>query len=329
MSDVEMRQTQQRAVTVAACAAAFAVGGPLVGHRFETQHVQEAYTAEAARLASVLEATQGDWRQMASAESNDAGFIKASFTNYTETNAQTGLEVALRILPIRERDIQSLASLITFQPNSLGAVEQEQTELDCLAQAVYYEARSEGARGQMAVAEVVMNRSHDSRFPNTVCEVVYQGQYRSTGCQFTFTCDGSLRVKPRGEAWDRARAVALHVQLGLNKPVTNGATHYHTNYVDPYWSAGLVETNVVGTHIFYRFPKSGKEWRQAQMALEAQQTHNNTVEMLEADALAQESLRLIEIGAPQEAPMAPDAGLITISADELKAEPVLTLASRL
>ena len=108
-------------------------------------------------------------------------------------------------------------------------------ELDCLSEAVYYEARSEDTIGQMAVAEVVMNRVRDPRFPKTICDVVYQGQYRDTGCQFTFTCDGSLRHKPSGDAWDRAKDVALHVMLGLNTPVTNKATHYHTDYVNPYW----------------------------------------------------------------------------------------------
>ncbi len=107
------------------------------------------------------------------------------------------------------------------------------------------------------MAEVVMNRVRDSRFPKTVCAVVYQGRYRDTGCQFTFTCDGSLANKPRGEAWDRAKDVALNTMLGLTKPVTNKATHYHTDYVNPYWKAGMVETKVIGTHIFYRFPKTG------------------------------------------------------------------------
>jgi spore germination cell wall hydrolase CwlJ-like protein len=327
MSDVEKRQTQQRAVTVAACAAAFAVGGPLVGHRFETQKTHEAYRAEAAKLAGVLEATQSDWRQLATAEGEDAGIVKASFTNYTAETAQTELSGLLKILPMRERDTASLRNLMTFLPESLGAVEEKQTELDCLAQAIYYEARSEGPRGQVAVAEVVMNRVADSRFPNTVCDVVYQGRYRATGCQFTFTCDGSLRVKPRGAAWDRARAVALHMQMGLSKPVTNGATHYHTDYVNPYWSPGLVETAVVGTHIFYRFPKSGQEWRHAQLALAANNEHRETVDMLEADALAQESLRIIEA----EAEAVPEMdGFITISAEAPVEQPeVLTLASRL
>jgi hypothetical protein len=100
--------------------------------------------------------------------------------------------------------------------------------------------------------------------------VVFQGQYRNTGCQFTFTCDGSLHHKPSGEAWDRAKAVALHVAMGLNKPVTNKATHYHTDYVNPYWKAGMVETAEIGTHIFYRFPKTGAEWSKARLALAAQ-----------------------------------------------------------
>ncbi|RYD97448.1 MAG: cell wall hydrolase, partial [Sphingomonadales bacterium] len=175
---------------------------------------------------------------------------------------------------VRSRDSFALRGLVGFTLENLGNGRNEQDEIDCLAEAVYYEARSETSNGQIAVAEVVMNRVRDPRFPKTVCAVVYQGHYRDTGCQFTFTCDGSLRIKPRGPSWDRAKAVAMNVMLGLNKPITNKATHYHTDYVNPYWKAGLVETKVIGTHIFYRFPKTGAEWTAARIALEAQAQRN-------------------------------------------------------
>ncbi|MEO1028517.1 MAG: cell wall hydrolase, partial [Pseudomonadota bacterium] len=123
----------------------------------------------------------------------------------------------------------------------------------------YYEARSESLSGQLAVAEVIANRVKDARYPNTICEVVYQGSRRNIGCQFTFTCDGALNRKPRGVRWQRSKAVAAQVVLDLHEPRTAGATHYHANYVDPIWNAGLVHTKTIGTHIFYRFPR-GKEW---------------------------------------------------------------------
>ncbi|MBI1360678.1 MAG: hypothetical protein GC155_10425 [Alphaproteobacteria bacterium] len=187
-------------------------------------------------------------------------------------------------------DNDVVSRLTTFNMHRLDLAEREQGELDCLAKAVYYEARSEPLRGQMAVAEVVMNRVNDSRFPKTICGVVYQGQTREVGCQFTFTCDGSMHARPQGPAWDRARDVALHVALGLNKPITNHATHYHTDYVSPYWSAGMVETAEVGQHIFYRFPKTGAEWAHARLALGLRTMDGAP---LSADDLAAQSLAML------------------------------------
>lgn len=142
----------------------------------------------------------------------------------------------------------------------------DQREQNCLAQAIYYEARGETQRGQVAVAEVIMNRVRSAHYPNSVCGVVYQGSHRSTGCQFTFTCDGSLAHRPRGRAWDRAQRVANAVLLGYTRPLTQGATHYHTVAVNPVWNSGLVETVRVGTHVFYRFPR-GPERAHYQEAL--------------------------------------------------------------
>lgn len=126
----------------------------------------------------------------------------------------------------------------------------------CLAQAIYYEARGESRDGQVAVAEVVMNRVHSRAYPNSVCGVVYQGSHRATGCQFTFTCDGSLGQRPRGAAWERSNQIASAVLLGYTRPLTQRATHYHTMAVNPVWNSGLVETTRIGTHIFYRFPNA-------------------------------------------------------------------------
>jgi spore germination cell wall hydrolase CwlJ-like protein len=127
-------------------------------------------------------------------------------------------------------------------------------EQACLSQAIYYEARGETQRGQVAVAEVVMNRVRSSAYPNTICEVVYQGSTRATGCQFTFTCDGSLNARPRGRGWDRAQRVATAMLLGYHRPITQNATHYHTHAVNPVWNSGLVETTNIGSHVFYRIP---------------------------------------------------------------------------
>ncbi len=267
MSDAEKRLTQKRAVSVVACVAVFAMAGPFIAQRFDVQKTEEAYRADAYQLAQSLGAGGAETVQHVSFTNKASP--TALFQSVSFALSQTS-DVGLKAVPLRERDTMVLASLTGFTAQNLGAASHEQSEADCLAEAIYYEARSENVKGQMAVAEVVMNRVKDPRFPKTVCAVVYQGRYRDTGCQFTFTCDGSLNNPPQGESWDRARAIALHVVMGLNTPITNKATHYHTDYVNPYWKAGLVETAEIGTHIFYRFPKTGQEWSDARIALAAQ-----------------------------------------------------------
>jgi hypothetical protein len=125
--------------------------------------------------------------------------------------------------------------------------------LDCLTQAVYYEAAREGEKGQAAVAQVVLNRMRHPAYPKSVCGVVYQGSARSTGCQFTFTCDGSLRWAPEPGLWRQARRVAERALAGYVDKQVGSATHYHAQYVAPYWAPTLVKMTQVGQHIFYRW----------------------------------------------------------------------------
>lgn len=124
--------------------------------------------------------------------------------------------------------------------------------LTCLTQAVYYEAAGEGADGERAVAQVVINRVHHPGFPASVCGVVYQGAGRGTGCQFTFTCDGSLRRIPAPASWDRARKIAQDALSGKVFSAIGHATHYHADSVLPYWADSLDKTVQLGRHIFYR-----------------------------------------------------------------------------
>jgi spore germination cell wall hydrolase CwlJ-like protein len=125
--------------------------------------------------------------------------------------------------------------------------------VECLTAAVYYEAAVESTDGQRAVAQVVLNRARHPAYPRTVCGVVFQGQERATGCQFTFTCDGALRRTPSASGWARARRVAEEALAGKVYAPVGWATHYHTNWVVPYWSSSLVKLGNVGTHIFYRW----------------------------------------------------------------------------
>ena len=125
--------------------------------------------------------------------------------------------------------------------------------LECLTSAIYYEAGQESLDGQRAVAQVVLNRVRHPAFPASVCGVVYQGSLRQTGCQFTFTCDGSMARAPMRDEWSRAKAVAQAALAGSVYAPVGNATHYHANYVFPYWAPTLAKAAVVGAHIFYRW----------------------------------------------------------------------------
>ncbi len=124
--------------------------------------------------------------------------------------------------------------------------------LTCLAQAVYYEARSESTQGQEAVAQVVLNRLRLANYPKTVCGVVYQGGERATGCQFTFVCDGSMRRPIEPAAWTRALAIAGQALGGFVYQPMLQAAHYHASWMTPYWSGSLQKIQQIGGHVFYR-----------------------------------------------------------------------------
>ncbi|MBA3667269.1 MAG: cell wall hydrolase [Sphingomonas sp.] len=123
----------------------------------------------------------------------------------------------------------------------------------CLTQAVYYEAGFEPLSGRRAVAQVVLNRMRHPAFPKSVCGVVYQGA-RAPVCQFSFVCDGSLYRRPALAAWKQAETVAAAALGGYVEQSVGAATHYHANYVAPYWAPMLAKISQIGAHIFYRWP---------------------------------------------------------------------------
>jgi len=139
-----------------------------------------------------------------------------------------------------------------FSAGSIGT-DTRARALECLTSAIYYEAAQESTEGQRAVAQVVLNRVRHPAFPNSVCGVVYEGSTRATGCQFTFTCDGSMSHAPIPSLWNRARKIAAAALNGSVYAPVGYATHYHANYVVPYWASSLVKTTVEGAHIFYRW----------------------------------------------------------------------------
>jgi spore germination cell wall hydrolase CwlJ-like protein len=124
--------------------------------------------------------------------------------------------------------------------------------LQCMTQAIYYEAGTEPEAGQRAVAQVVLNRVRHPGYANSICGVVYEGSERSTGCQFTFTCDGALARRPVAGIWARAQRYAREAIDGRAFREVGYATHYHTLDVWPYWGRTLTMTNMIGRHLFHR-----------------------------------------------------------------------------
>jgi spore germination cell wall hydrolase CwlJ-like protein len=126
-------------------------------------------------------------------------------------------------------------------------------EQRCLAEAVYFEARSEPEEGQAAVAQVVLNRVKSGLYPSSICGVVYQNRHRHLACQFTFACEGKALRTTDTVSWERAKRVASAVLEGKTYLAeVGGATHYHADYVRPYWARRLKKMDVIGRHIFYK-----------------------------------------------------------------------------
>lgn len=129
------------------------------------------------------------------------------------------------------------------------------TALSCLAAAIYFEARSEPIIGQIAVAQVVLNRVEDRRWPNTVCEVVKENRHPGTlhRCQFSFYCNGQREIVHDKSAWDNAEQIA-RLMLSGTYTLTVPATHYHAVYVSPFWSLHYERLGRIENHIFYNSP---------------------------------------------------------------------------
>ncbi len=124
----------------------------------------------------------------------------------------------------------------------------------CLTEALYFEARGESVKGQFAVAEVILNRVDRGEFPATVCGVVNQGTGKRWQCQFTYTCDGEKEIVSEPLSYERAGKIARLMLNGLERPLTRGATNYHTVAVNPRWAKAFPRTTTIGVHHFYRMP---------------------------------------------------------------------------
>jgi spore germination cell wall hydrolase CwlJ-like protein len=149
-----------------------------------------------------------------------------------------------------------LARARPFRFKGTPAAREQATQ--CLATAALYEAGSD-PRGQKAVIQVVLNRLALPQYPKTVCGVVYQGAARPTGCQFSFTCDGSVTRRPEHEGWPQARIAAQRALSGYVFGPVGTATHYHADWMVPYWMPTLSKIAQIHSHIFYRPHHAGDE----------------------------------------------------------------------
>lgn len=164
-------------------------------------------------------------------------FIEVTFASKSERSLGTLQKAGV---PTKE--------VLEALPNGKGG-----SEWQCLTEALYFEARGESLIGQVAVAEVILNRKAHTRFPKTVCGVINQGAKRKTGCQFSYKCDGHKEVFAERRAYESVGKLAQLMLDGTFRDLTKGATFYHTKSVNPSWSRKLKKTAIIGEHLFFSY----------------------------------------------------------------------------
>lgn len=170
-------------------------------------------------------------------------------------NMMSANQIARMTQPARRADEAALSPrydaswLLRLPETALDA------EGQCLATALYHEARGESVEGQFAVAEVILNRVDSDTFPNSICNVVYQGARNGQpGCQFSFACDGNSEAMHERTAAQLSTRIAALMGAGAPRALTKGATYFHTRSVNPRWARVFERTADIGAHLFYRDP---------------------------------------------------------------------------
>ncbi len=165
------------------------------------------------------------------------------------------LSMLTSLPPAQERGVETQTGLV-YDRDYLAELPAADggSEWQCLAEALYFEARGESVRGMFAVGEVIMNRVDSSAYPDSLCAVINQGTGRRYACQFTYTCDGKPEVIAEPRSWERVGKVARMLIDGAPRALTGGATHYHTKAVNPSWAQRFPRTASIGFHYFYRQP---------------------------------------------------------------------------
>jgi len=172
-----------------------------------------------------------------------------------EVVALAGVPRAMATSPQKAAPNATVVERSDEKPDYASLIDQDRevAEERCLAEAVYFEARSEPEEGQAAVAQVVLNRVKSGLYPASICGVVYQNRHHRNACQFSFACEGKALRVTEGEPWKTAVRIAHEVLQGDTWLAdVGGATHYHANYVRPRWARALKKMDVIGHHIFYK-----------------------------------------------------------------------------
>lgn len=169
-----------------------------------------------------------------------------------ERRALTSTELSSLVRPA-ERNL-SMSDKMTEDYLAVLPAPSGGDEWACLSEALYFEARGEKIKGIFGVAEVILNRVDDRRYPDSVCGVINQGTGERYRCQFTYTCDGRPETIRDIAAYEKVGKVARIMLNGAPRTLTNGATHYHTKSVNPRWSNIFPRTTTIGYHHFYREP---------------------------------------------------------------------------
>lgn len=206
-----------------------------------------------AKRATAQQAMQVEVENEAAIVAEFAAFLAEETASVRQSFAAPSLKPALQTA-FATTEGGRIDDLVNFDFNQIEIAAIHGEDRKCLAQAIYYEARSEPRVGRLAVADVVLNRVDNVNYPNSICGVVFQGSERKTGCQFSFTCDGSMKARLNKRLWKQSDDLAGAILSGVRVPVSRNATHYHANYVNPPWAEKLTPTATIGVHKFYKFP---------------------------------------------------------------------------
>ena len=203
-------------------------------------------------------------------QTNSKGLKEGSFRfEQLIVNLRATVEEGMeRLDKIDDTYLTKLSGLITFDRVYLSKNSEKQffskkaldslrmpkmnREMKCLSEALYFEARGEQIEGQIAVADVIINRKNHKRFPNTICGVVSEGSHKRHACQFSYNCDGKLELIYDKKTYRRIVKLSSMILNGAFSDVTNGATFFHASEVSPSWSKKFKKTRKIGRHIFYK-----------------------------------------------------------------------------